>query len=364
MPSYTIAQIAEAINATAVGDTSLIITSLAEPADAGPGQLAMAMSAKYLAALSDGGAEAAVLAPDTDWQALGLKAAILPRRPRYAMAGMTAMMDLGQGFGNGIHPTAVIAPSATLGADVSVGPNSVIGPRAQIGAGTVIGPLCFIGADARIGEAGFLREQVSIGARAQIGDRFIAQPGARIGGDGFSFVTPEPSQVEAVRDTLGDQSAGAAQSYARIHSVGAVRIGHDVEVGANATIDNGTIRDTQVGDGTKFDNLTQTGHNVIIGRDCLICAQAGIAGSTTIGNNVVLGGQSGVSDNIFIGDNVIAGGASVILSNVPSGRAVLGYPATKMNSQLELYKTMRRLPRLLRDVAALQKAVFKSGSSD
>ena len=352
MPSYTIAQIAEAINATAVGDTSLIITSLAEPADAGPGQLAMAMSAKYLAALSDGGAEAAVLAPDTDWQALGLKAAILPRRPRYAMAGMTAMMDLGQGFGNGIHPTAVIDPSATLGADVSVGPNSVIGPRAQIG------------------------------------DRFIAQPGARIGGDGFSFVTPEPSQVEAVRDTLGDQSAGAAQSYARIHSVGAVRIGHDVEVGANATIDNGTIRDTQVGDGTKFDNLTQTGHNVIIGRDCLICAQAGIAGSTTIGNNVVLGGQSGVSDNIFIGDNVITGGGTIVLSNIPAGRVMLGYPAMKMNTSIvvsifipagrvmlgypamkmdttmEVFKGLRRLKRLYDDVASLKKAVSNRPPKD
>ena len=364
MPSFTIAQIAEAIQADAQGDTSLTITALAEPGDAGPDHLAMAMAPKYLDALAKGHARAAVVAEGTDWQALGLKAAILPRRPRFAMAGMTAMMDPGQGFGDGIHPSAVIDPTATLGAGVSVGPLAVIGPRAQIGAGTVIGPHCFIGADARIGEAGFLREQVSVGARAQIGDRFIAQPGARIGGDGFSFVTPETSQVEAVRDSLGDQSAGTAQSYARIHSLGAVRIGDDVEIGANATIDNGTIRDTRVGDGTKLDNLTQIGHNVIIGRDCLICAQAGVAGSTTIGNNVVLGGQSGVSDNIFIGDNVIAGGASVILSNVPSGRAVLGYPATKMNSQLELYKTMRRLPRLLRDVAALQKAVFKSGSSD
>jgi len=271
---------------------------------------------------------------------------------------------LGQHFASGIHPSAVIDPSAELGQDVSVGPNAVIGPRAKIGDGSMIGPLCFVGADAVIGEQAFLREQVSIGARVTIGDRFTAQPGARIGGDGFSFVTPEVSQAEAVRDTLGDQSAGTAQSYDRIHSVGAVRIGNDVEVGANATIDNGTIRDTQVGDGTKFDNLTQTGHNVIIGRGCLICAQAGIAGSTTIGNNVVLGGQTGVSDNIFIGDNVIAGGASVILSNVPSGRAVLGYPATKMDNQLELYKTMRRLPRLLRDVAALQKAVFKPGSND
>ncbi|WP_050931711.1 UDP-3-O-(3-hydroxymyristoyl)glucosamine N-acyltransferase [Aestuariivita boseongensis] len=364
MPSFTVAQIAEAIGADAFGDTSLVIASLAEPGDARPDQLAMAMAPKYLEALSQGGAQAAVLAPGTDWQALGLKAAILPRRPRYAMAGMTRMMDLGQGFAEGIHPSAVIDPTAQLGEGVSVGPNAVIGPRAVVGEGTVIGPLCFVGADVRIGAGGLLREQVSVGARVRLGDRFIAQPGARIGGDGFSFVTPEPSQVEAVRQTLGDQSGGTAQSYVRIHSVGSVRIGDDVELGANSTIDNGTIRDTQVGDGTKFDNLVQVGHNVIIGRDCLVCAQAGIAGSTTIGNNVVLGGQSGVSDNIFIGDNVITGGGSVVLSNVPSGRAVLGYPAVKMESHVEIYKATRRLPRLLRDVAALQKAVFKSGSND
>lgn len=365
MPPYTVAEIAEAINADAYGDTSLVITTLSEPADAKADHLAMAMSQKYLSDLSEGAAQAAVLADETDWQALGLKAVIIPRRPRYAMAGMTRMMDPGHGFDTGvIHPSAVIDPAALIGEGVSVGPNSVIGARAVLGDGSVIGPLCSVGDDAVIGANAYLREQVTIGARVRIGDRFIAQPGARIGGDGFSFVTPETSQAEAARHTLGDHSTADAQSYTRIHSLGSVRIGNDVEIGANATIDSGTVRDTEIGDGTKFDNLTHAGHNVVIGKDCLVCGQTGIAGSVTIGNNVVFAGQTGITDNIFIGDNVITGGGSIILSNVPAGRVVLGYPATKMDTQLEIYKSIRRLPRVLRDVAALQKAVFKSGSND
>ncbi len=365
MSPYTVAEIAEAINAEAYGETSLVITALSEPALAEADHLAMAMSKKFLDDLTEGQACAAVLAPGTDWQALGLKAAIVPRRPRYAMAGMTQMMDPGQGFDTGvIHPTAVIDPTADLGEGVSVGPYCVIGARAVIGEGSVVGPLCSIGSHVVLGANAFLREHISIGARVQIGDRFIAQPGARIASDGFSFVTPETSQAEAARQTLGDQSSADAQSYTRIHSLGAVRIGNDVEVGANTTIDSGTVRDTEIGDGTKLDNLAHVGHNVVIGTDCLICGQTGIAGSVKVGNNVVFGGQTGVSDNIFIGDNVIIGGGSRVFTNVPAGRALLGHPATKMDTQIEIYKSLRRLPRILRDVAALQKAVFKSGSND
>jgi UDP-3-O-[3-hydroxymyristoyl] glucosamine N-acyltransferase len=114
-----------------------------------------------------------------------------------------------------------------------------------------------------------------------------------------------------------------------------------------------------VGNGCKFDNLVQVGHNVVIGNDSLICAQVGLAGSTVIGNNVGRGGQAGVSDNLHIGDRAILGGASVVLSNVPEGRVMLGYPAMKMDSHIESYKGLRRLPRLFRDVAELKKAVSK-----
>lgn len=362
--SFTIAQIADAIGANAVGETDLTVQSIAEPADALADQLAMASTPAYAEVLQKGAAQAAFLWADADWQSFGLHAAILPTRPRYAMAGITAMMDPGQYFPTGIHPTAQIDPTAQLGRDVSVGAHSVIGPRASIGDGSMIGPLNFIGADAVLGADAFLREHVSIGARVHIGARFIAQPGVRIGGDGFSFVTPEPSGAEEVRKTLGDQGDTRAQSYTRIHSLGAVRIGDDVEIGANATIDNGTVRDTSIGNGTKLDNLVHIGHNVVVGNDSLICGLVGVGGSTRVGNNVVLAGQTGVADNLFIGDRVITGGATKVMSNIPEGRVYLGYPATKMDTQLEIYKSLRRLPRLMRDVAALRKAVFKSDAKD
>ncbi len=362
--AYTIEEIARALGADAEGDLSLSIERAAEPAGAGPKDLALAMSPKYAENLSSGQARAAILWPGADWTAFGLAAAIFAPRPRMTMSGLTAMLDPGQGYEPGVHPTAVVDPTAKLGQGVSVGPLCVIGPRARIGANSTIGPHCVIGADASVGESGFFREMVSIGARVQIGDRFIAQPGARVGADGFSFVTPEVSGAENARKTLGDQGDAKPQSWVRIHSLGAVVIGDDVEIGANCTIDNGTIRSTEIGNGTKLDNLVHVGHNVRVGQDCLLCGQCGISGSVEIGNNVVLGGQVGVVDNIFIGDSVIAGGGSKILSNVPAGRVVMGYPAVKMEIHTDIYKAQRRLPRMARDVAALQKAVFKQESND
>jgi UDP-3-O-[3-hydroxymyristoyl] glucosamine N-acyltransferase len=362
--TYTIQQIADALDAQAVGDTSFAISRPAEPQSAGPDELAMAMSPKYAEALPKGHAQAAMLWAGADWETLGLKAAILVERPRRAMSGLTQMIDPGQGFGPGVHRSAVIDPDAQLGDNVSVGPLTVISAGARIGNGAVIGPQCCVGADVVLGDGAFLREGVSIGARVVIGDRFICQPGTRIGADGFSFVPPEPSGVEKARKTLGDQGDARAQSWMRIHSLGAVTIGDDVEIGANCTIDNGTIRSTEIGSGTKLDNLVHIGHNTRVGRDCLLCGQVGVSGSVEIGDNVVLGGQVGVSDNIFIGDGVIAAGGSKLLSNMPAGRVVMGYPAVKMDLNTDMYKALRRLPRALKDLAALKKAVPKSDESN
>ncbi|MGV6802885.1 MAG: UDP-3-O-(3-hydroxymyristoyl)glucosamine N-acyltransferase [Ruegeria sp.] len=361
---FTLQQIADALGAPVEGNTSLTILRAAEPVDAGPTDLAMAMAPKYAEALAQSGARCAVLWEGADWQAMGLEAAIFVARPRMAMAGITTMLDRGQGVAPGIHPSAVVDATAEIDSDVSIGPLSVVGPRARIGAGSVIGAQCHVGMEAILGENCVLREMVSIGARATIGDRFIAQPGARIGGDGFSFVTPEVSGVENARKTMGDAGDAKAQSWLRIHSLGAVEIGDDVEVGANCTIDNGTIRNTSIGSGSKLDNLVHIGHNTRVGEDCLLCGQTGVSGSVEIGNNVVLGGQTGVSDNIFVGDGVISGGGTKILSNVPAGRVIMGYPSVKMETHTDIYKAQRRLPRLARDVETLKKTVFKQSSSD
>ncbi|ANT58986.1 MULTISPECIES: UDP-3-O-(3-hydroxymyristoyl)glucosamine N-acyltransferase [Roseobacteraceae] len=362
--SHSIADIAAALGLEAAGDGTILVTSVAEPASAGPDQLALAMKPEFAATLGEGKARAAMLWEGADWQGMGLEAAILAPRPRHALSGLSAMLDRGNGYGEGIHPSAIIDPTAQLGEGVSVGPLAVIGAYAKIGARSIIGPQVFIGEDATIGEEAVIHSGVRIGARCTIGKRFFAQFNCSIGGDGFSYVTPEVSGVEKARASLGEEGTQVAQQWARIHSLGAVTIGDDCEVGANASIDRGSVRDTRIGNGTKIDSLVMIGHNVVVGDNTLICGCCGIAGSTKIGNNVVLAGQTGVSDNIFIGDNVITGGGTKVLSNIPAGRVMLGYPAMKMETHVETYKGLRRLPRLFREVADLKKAVSKLTGSE
>jgi UDP-3-O-[3-hydroxymyristoyl] glucosamine N-acyltransferase len=361
---HLLSDIATALGAELEGDGSLVVTGAAEPGTAGPEALALAMKPEYAEALAQGRARAAILWPGADWRALGLEAALFVARPRMAMAGLTQLLDPGPAIAPGIHPSAVIDPSAEIGAQVAIGPFVVIAGGVRIGERARIFAHASIAEGAEIGPDALLREGVRIGPRVRIGARFIAHPGAVVGADGFSFVTPERSGVEEIRASLGKRSGNARQSWTRIHSLGAVTIGDDVELGANTTIDRGTIRDTVVGSGTKIDNLVMIAHNVSVGRDCLLCSQVGIAGSARIGDRVVLAGQCGVNDNIFVGDDVIAGGATKIFTNAPAGRVLLGSPAMKMESHVEAYKALRRLPRFMRQWGATQKPVSKRDASD
>jgi UDP-3-O-[3-hydroxymyristoyl] glucosamine N-acyltransferase len=358
---YTISQIAKSLGIDFQGDGDLRIASVTEPALAGPDDMALAMGPKYAEDLPKGQARAAFLWQGADWQSYGLQAALMAPRPRFALSSLSAMMDRGQGFDTGIHPTAVVSKDAIIGQDVSIGPFCVIQSGAHIGDNSILGPHVYVGARAILGQNTYLREGVKIGADVTIGERFIAQPNAIIGADGFSFVTPEKSAAEAARESLGDTDLKdqKGQAWSRIHSLGGVVIGDDVEIGANSCVDRGTVRATQIGHGVKIDNLAQIGHNVVIGDHTMVCAQVGIAGSSRIGRHVILGGQTGVSDNVFIGDHVVTGGATKVLSNVPAGRVMLGYPAMKMDQQLTLYKAMRKLPKVLADVAKLNKTVAK-----
>ena len=362
--AHTIAAIAKAIGAPFEGDGDLRVVGAAEPAMAGPDQLALATNPKYAEGLQLGQARAALLWPGADWRALGLQAAILAPRGRLAMAGLTKVLDPGPAIAAGVHPMTVIDPTAQIGAGAAIGPFVMIGAGAQIGARARIACHVSIGQGAVIGADALILAGVKIGARVVIGDRVICQPGCVIGADGFSFVTPEVSGVEEIRATLGMRGEIREQHWNRIHSLGAVELGHDIEVGANSCIDRGTIRNTKIGSRTKLDNLVHIGHNVEVGEDCLLCGMVGIAGSTKIGNRVVLGGQVGVVDNIFVGDDVIAGGGTVILTNAPAGRVLLGYPALKMDQHIEIQKASRRLPRLALRVAALEARVAAMPARD
>ncbi|MFU8899116.1 MAG: UDP-3-O-(3-hydroxymyristoyl)glucosamine N-acyltransferase [Roseinatronobacter sp.] len=361
---HTIAQIAQALGLQAEGALELTITHAAEPAQAGPDALAMAMNPKYAAGLAAGRAQAAMLWAGADWRDMGLKAAIFAPRPRWAMAGISEILDPGYDFGTGIHPQSYIHPSAEIGAGAQIGPFTSIGARTKIGPNARIAANVTVAEDVEIGADVILHAGARIGARCRIGARYIGQPNSVIGGCGFSFVTPEPSGAEDVRASLSGERLVRQQKWHRIQSLGAVQIGDDVELGANSSIDRGTIRDTVIGSGTKIDSVCQIGHNVQMGEDCMMCGMAGVAGSARIGNRVLLAGKVAVNDNIFIGDDVIIGGASRVFTNVPAGRTMLGDPATKLETQLEIRKVLRRLPRLAAQVAGLQAAVFGPEKTD
>ena len=357
---HTVGSVAQALGAEAAGDLSLAIAGVAEPAAAGPGDLALAMDPKFGQRLADGDALAAVLWQDADWQALGLKAAIFAPRSRYVLSGVTHVFERPLALAPGIHPSAVIEKGAVIGDGAAIGPFVHVQSGARIGSGARIASHVAIGAGAQLGNNALLHPHVVIGAGVRIGDDFIAQPGAVIGADGFSFVTPKPGAVEEARATGRITEASRTEGYARINSLGAVVIGHRVEVGANACIDRGTIADTAIGDGTKIDNQVQIGHNVKIGKNCLICGQAGVAGSTEIGDRVVVGGRAAIADHLKVGSDVVITGASGVSAHVPPGRVMMGTPAMKMDLSVASYKALRRLPRVLARLEELQKRVSKA----
>jgi UDP-3-O-[3-hydroxymyristoyl] glucosamine N-acyltransferase len=196
----------------------------------------------------------------------------------------------------------------------------------------------------QIGANGLVHAGVRIGDRVVIGDRIIVQPNAVIGADGFSFV-PVRTPDGAVADH---------ETPLRIHSVGRVVIGDDVEIGAGTTIDRATVQDTRIGKGTKIDNLVQIGHNVTIGECCLIAGMAGIAGSVTLGDRVMVGGQAGIADHVTVGSDATVAAGSGVGSNVSAGTVVSGYPAMRHDRTAQYFLYLARQKALHEKVEGLQ----------
>ena len=352
----TIEKIAEQIGAEAVGDITLRPARPRQPDEAGADDLALAMDDAFVAQLADSPVRMAVLREGTDWQALGLTAAVLVSRPRYAMAGLSRLFER-KPARNGIHPSAIVDPTAQLAPDVTVGALAVIGARTRIGAGGRIDPQVTVGDDVTIGEDACLMAGCRIGSEVRIGDRFIGQMNAVIGGDGFSFVTAQPSAVEDYMAAGTISASMKPDRHERINSLGSVVIGDDVEVGSCSVIDKGTVSDTRIGNGVKVDAHVMIGHNVQVDDTTLLCAQVGIAGSTKIGKRVVLGGRVGVADHISIGDDSIALAGSGVTTRVPERTVVMGYPALKQETFMKMFKAMRRLPMMSEKLNALHKLV-------
>ncbi|MCI0335103.1 MAG: UDP-3-O-(3-hydroxymyristoyl)glucosamine N-acyltransferase [Planctomycetes bacterium] len=245
----------------------------------------------------------------------------------------------------GIHPRATVSPSARWGNGVNIHPGATIGDDCRIGNGTTIFPGAHIMADCTIGENATIGPGVVLYENTIIGDRAILHGGVVIGAHGFGYTFTDGRHVPSAQ-------------------LGYVRIGTDVEIGAGTTIDRGTYGATTVGDGTKIDNLVQIAHNCQIGRHNIICAQVGIAGSTTTGDYVVIGGQAGLRDHVHIGHGARLGAMAGITNDVPDGAAMLGIPATPEREQKLKLAALAKLPEMRqefkafrRELAALQNAV-------
>jgi UDP-3-O-[3-hydroxymyristoyl] glucosamine N-acyltransferase len=289
------------------------ITGVAPLETAGPGDLAYMDNAKYTDAAAGTQAAACLVSPRFAARLPASTVSLVTPEPYRAFARILALLfpaalRPGSNFGvQGISPAAHVHPTARLETGVTVDPGAVIGPRAEIGSGTIIGPHAVIGADVRIGRDGAVGAGATIQC-ALIGNRVIIHPGVRIGQDGFGF-------------------AMSPRGHLKVPQIGRVIIQDDVEIGANTTIDRGASRDTIIGEGTKIDNLVQIGHNVVIGRHCVIVSQVGIAGSCTIQDFVALGGQVGLAGHLTIGMGAQIGAQSGVVSDVPAGARYGGSPA-------------------------------------
>jgi UDP-3-O-[3-hydroxymyristoyl] glucosamine N-acyltransferase len=241
----------------------------------------------------------------------------------------------------GVHPSASVATSAVLNPEKTrIHAGAVIMDGAIIGDGSEIGPNAVIYEDAIIGENCQIRGNVTIAERCIIGSRVIIHPGTVIGSDGYGYEFSEGKHI-------------------KIDQVGIVVIGDDVEIGANTTIDRARFGKTVIGEGTKIDNLVQIGHNVIIGKHCLIVSQCGLAGSCCIEDYVTVAAQSGIAGHVTVGANTILAGRAGVTTNLTGGMAYAGKPAIPMKEDTKLQAHVRRLPKLLERVKALEKIVSK-----
>src|SRR4051794_1237254 len=341
----TLGHLAELVSGRIHGDSQLPIEGAAVLAEVVPGQITLVDHVDRLKTLNATQATAAVVAEKIEGEFLataegsGRKAAIVVGEVHAAFSTIISHFRpqrIRQPIG--ISPRAIVSPSARCGKNVNIHQGATIADDCEIGDGTTILPGaqilpgCEIGRDVLIGPGAMLYENTVVG------DRAIIHGGAVIGAYGFGYT----------------QSAGRHLLSAQL---GYVRLGNDVEIGAASTIDRGTYGATSIGDGTKIDNLVQIAHNCRIGRHNLICAQVGIAGSTSTGDYVVMGGQAVLRDHVHIGTGARLSAMAGITNNVPDGVVMMGIPATPEREQKLKLASLAKLPEMRQEFKAMRRAV-------
>jgi UDP-3-O-[3-hydroxymyristoyl] glucosamine N-acyltransferase len=318
------------------GDGELDVTRVAGIQDAQPGDVTFLANPKYEKSLASSRATAVILKEEAPAAPCAMLRA---RDPYLAFARAVALFAPVSRPAPGVHAMAAIAADAQLGTDVSVGPFVAVGEGARIGDRTVIFPNVTIAAGVTVGSDCVIHSNVAVRERCTVGDRVILQNGVVVGGDGYGFVR------------RGDGT------HEKIPQVAVVVIEDDVELGANTTVDRPAVGETRIKAGTKIDNLVQIGHGVTVGRNVLMAAQVGIAGSTDVEDDVVFGGQVGVGGHLTIGRGAIAVGQSGVTNSLDPGAFVAGYPAIDNRDWRKASVLFRRLPEMKRRIEQLEARV-------
>ncbi len=333
----TAKEFADFLGCTLEGDGSTRVSGIASPAAARAEDLIYVESSRHLDQAASSAAKCVAIAPG-----LSLPGKVLLRaaNPKAVFARAAEILIPTVPIAKDIHPTAVISPSAQLAAGTAVGPYAVIEDDVEIGAGTEIGAFCFLGRGARIGERCRLHPRVTLYAGARLANRVTVHSGAVIGSDGFGYVAADGKRL-------------------KFPQVGSVDIEDDVEIGANTTIDRGSLERTEIRAGVKLDNLVHVAHNVRIGENTVIAAQTGVSGSSVIGANVAVGGQVGIADHCEIEAGAVLGAQAGIPTGkaIRSGQVVWGTPARPLEKFKEQYAWFSRLPELAVRIKRLEKRV-------
>jgi UDP-3-O-[3-hydroxymyristoyl] glucosamine N-acyltransferase len=334
----TLGELARRLECPIEGDAAIEIRRVAKIEEAGPGDLTFLANPKYASKLASTRASAVIM----NGQATSLTGAvpcavIRSQSPYLTFARAAQVLSPDQPPAAGVHPLASIATDARIDPAATVSAFAVVGAGATIGARTIIHPHVVIGEGTAIGADCVMHAHVSIRERCTIGARVIVQNGAVIGSDGYGFAQRPDGSHEKIPQTAP------------------VVIEDDVEIGANTTIDRPAVGETRIKAGTKIDNLVQIGHGVVLGKNVLLAAQVGIAGSTVLGDNVVFGGQVGVGGHLTIGDRAKAVGQSGITNSVDADAFVSGYPAIDNGEWRRSSAVFRKLPQLRKQLRALEE---------
>lgn len=333
--SYRLEELAAEVGARIQGDPARPIEAVATLSGARPGEITFLANSRYRGQLQTTRASAVILG-EADAEHCPLDALVVDN-PYLAYARIAALFVPARLAPAGVHPTAVVDPQAQVDAEANIGPHCSVGPGVAIAAGAVLGPGCVIERDARIGEQSVLVANVSVYANSRIGRRALIHAGAVIGSDGFGFANEDGVWV-------------------KVPQLGGVRIGDDVEIGANTSIDRGAIEDTVIGDGVKLDNQIQIAHNVCIGEHTAMAGCVGIAGSTTIGKHCAIGGGAGILGHLEIVDGVTITATSLVTKSVKQpGVYSSGTPLEPSERWHKNFARFKQLDEMARRLRALEK---------